>query len=162
MHTNHSHSVTSDTRPAACALTLGPAPLCQLIHLSAFTESECFLPRSFRHPDLSITLSVQCPCTQQWPQCPRQRYWHLPSVHCPMHTNHGRSVPSNTRQPSCGLAFGPAPLWCIWPYGVHSIKTGEFPTAPHHLHSPTMAVASRAPAHTCPWSSIPMCTKRAR
>src|SRR6267142_619568 len=59
-------------------------------------------------------------------------------------------VPPHT--PTTATAFQ-AMLACLWSSTfacMHmaiwgpSIKKGEFPTVPHHLHSPTMAVASQA------------------
>src|SRR6267142_1053657 len=57
----------------------------------------------------------------------------------PLHTNHSHSIPSDACLPVVQQL-----CMCAYGHMASFNKKGEFPTVPHHLHSPTMAAASQA------------------
>src|SRR6266850_1278945 len=84
-------------------------------------------------------LLVQRPCTPTMATAPQVTLDDPPVLGAPTHTNHSCSVPSDACLPLVQHL-------CMHAYGHMGSfnKKGEFPTVPHHLHSPTMAVASQA------------------
>src|SRR6266850_6439796 len=83
-------------------------------------------------------LLVQCPCAPTMATAPWVTLDDPPALGAPTHTNHSCSIPSDACLPLVQHL-------CVHAYGHMGSfnKKGEFPTVPHHLRSPTMAVASQ-------------------